>query len=203
MTEAQHQFDVPSPSQVPPEIQAAPAIAAATGGPGELVSTNAAKLETIHNEFAEFHEGYISRYIELADTKAAWAFAIASGSIAYIVGSELPGFLAIPWSLRWISFIVTVALFLASATYSFLVIAPRLGSSGETVVYFEAVAKRKSADDYVKDVASKNEAELAEARLKHCYDISRICTRKYGFLRRAALLGVPALAGLGVMLFLR
>jgi hypothetical protein len=205
MNETQHQSESAPPSQVPEEIQSAPKIAVATAAPGELIATGIVKLEAAHSKFAEFHEGYVSRYIGLADTKAAGAFAVSSGSIAYIVGNiRLQTFLLQPaWNPHFVLSITTFALLITSALCSFRVIAPRFSSSGEGIVYFGAVANRKSADDFVCDVASRGEGELTEARLKHCYDISRICVRKYEYLGKAIVVGVAALAGLAGMLLVK
>jgi hypothetical protein len=100
-------------------------------------------------------------------------------------------------------FSATMLLLVISAACSFLVIAPRLTSSiDEGIVYFGAVARRKSADEYVRDISSKSENDLTEARLKHCYDISGICARKYKYLRNAIWFGLPGLVGMAIVLLL-
>jgi Family of unknown function (DUF5706) len=106
------------------------------------------------------------------------------------------------WGAPMALYVSTAALLVTSATFSFLVIAPRLGStSGESLVYFGAVAERKTVDEYVRAVGSQSEAQLTEARLKHCYEISRICDRKYSLLGAAIVVGIPALVGLAALLF--
>jgi len=203
MTDKQGLATQSTSAQVPPEIQAAGRISSPSSGSPELVQTPPLQLEATHGNFAEFHQGYVSHYIELADTKASWAFAIAGGAIAYIVGnSSLQTAVHTGgWPILILS-ITAISLLLVSATCSFLVIAPRLANTpGEGVVYFGAVSQRASADQYVESIAAKNESQLIEARLKHCYDISKVCTQKYEYLRKAILTGIPALFDFGVLLF--
>jgi len=204
MTETQHRTDQAHKVQVPAAIEAAPQIVAAQGPVGNLATKETPKLNSAHNEFAGFHQEYVSHYIELSDTKAASAFAISTAALAYIFGGDLQELLLQPaFNAPFVVSISTVLLLVVSASFSFLTIAPRFSTSGEGIVYFGSVANRKSADDYVRDIASKDEAGLIEARLKHSYDISRICVRKYQSLRKAIVAGVPALFGLASMLLLK
>lgn len=195
MTKGQQPANRAAINQVPPLIQAAPPLATAAGPNGDIVATETPQLDSFHNEFAAFHEGYVSRYIELADTKAAWTFAIASGLLAYIFNDEtLRAVLRTPqWDGEFLFLAATAVLLAISAALSFIVIAPRLGTSGESVVFFGAVASRTSADVYVKDIASKSESDLTDVRIRHCYDLSKICHRKYGWLKASIWFGIPAL----------
>jgi hypothetical protein len=204
MTDMQQQADPATPIRVPPEIVAADRIAAPVLGPAEVVTNNAPPLEAAHTDFAEFHEGYVSRYIELADTKASWAFAIAAGAIAFMAGNDhIRAMLGGDWNSAFVLVLTTSMLLLVSSVFSFLVIAPRLGnSSGEGLVYFGAVAQMKSAEAYVRAISSHTEAQMTEARLKHCYELSRICTRKYEYLGKAICVGIPALCGLASVLLM-
>lgn len=198
MSDTQRRSDTPSASAVPPEIEGAPSIAVPVTGQGEIVSTDAPQLDESHRSFAEFHQGYVSAYIQFADTKAAWVFAVASGLLAYVFGNdELRALMFLPaWNLPFILLIGTILLLALSAVLSFLVISPRLPTSGEGVVFFSAVARKSSADSYVREIASMNDPALTEARLKHSYDISRVCARKYGHLRWAFWTGVLGLIGM-------
>lgn len=183
-------------SNVPPEIAAAPAIGVPESGVGLLQVIPTANLKAEHGEFAEFHEDYVRNYINLADNKAAWAFAIAGGVLAYLVtDAGIRSILLTPsLSVQFSVVALSILLLCASAACSFLVVAPRLSSpSNEGVVFFGAVAKRKSAASYIADVAAMSPEGLTEARIKHCFDISRVCARKYFFLRIAIWVGVAAL----------
>lgn len=199
----QHSEAAPNGS-VPPEIQGAPNILSPTGNPGRIVSTGTPALDESHRTFAEFHQGYVSGYIEFADTKAAWAFTIAAALIGYIVNTkEIIGVLLSPvWSMKYATFVLTVFLLVLSAISSFLAIAPRFSRSGEGVVFFSAVAKKRSADAYVREVAAMSDGQLTEARIKHSYDISRVCSQKFWWLRIAFWFGILGLIGMAAVVLL-
>lgn len=98
------------------------------------------------------------------------------------------------WSRQMAVLLVGIGLLIASAFFSFRVVAPRLKSpSGEGVVFFGAVAAQRSAGEYVSAVAARDKRALTEARLKHCYDVSTVCSRKYQNLKWALWLGLPGL----------
>jgi hypothetical protein len=200
MNQEQQRSDAPSPEQVAPEILQAPRIASPATDAGDIVATDAPRLGEAHGSFAEFHQGYVSGYIQFADTKAAWVFAIASGLLAYIFSTRaMETTLLLPaWSVPFVLASATLLLLVLAAAFSFLVIAPRFSRTGDGIVFFASVAKKKSADSFVREIASMNEGRLTEARLKHCYDISFVCARKYKYLRLAfwtGLLGLIAMAG--------
>lgn len=146
-----------------------------------------------HAAFAEFHEGYVSRHIQLADTKASFVFGGVSALIAYLFSKpEVKTVLFAPtWTGAWPFLLAAVMLLAGSAASAFSVIAPRLKSSGEGIVYFGAVSTRSTAADYEREIGAKTESELVSARLRHCYDVSRICSRKYTYLRRAMWMAFP------------
>ena len=204
MTDAQQPADSPKPRAIPPEILHAPPIATSSESSGDVVPTDEAAPQSFHSDFAEFHEGYVSRYIELADTKAAWTFAIATGLLAYAFGSEKIGPLFSSPKFEWpfVVLLISACLLAASASFSFLVIVPRLSMTSEGIVYFGAVSRRKSAASYSREIRAKNEAELTNARLMHCYDLSAICWRKFSRLRAAIWTGVPPLVGILMLLLL-
>jgi hypothetical protein len=155
-------------------------------------------LAAHHQEFADFEEGYIRNYISLADTKAAWAFAIASGVLVYLLGKDPLRATMVKPVCSWVYLLVvaTLLLLVASAIFSFRVVAPRLHTSrGEEVVFFGAVANRPNARKYIEDVAALSAEELTGRRLTHCYDVAKVCTAKYGNLRAAIWIGLPGLAG--------
>lgn len=184
-------------SQIPAAVQAAPPIGVPAVGQAEVASTGAARLEEHHADFAEFQEAYVRHYIGLADTKAAWSFTIASGVLAYLVGqAEVRAALLAPeCSIKFMLLVGSVISLVLSAFFAFRVVAPRLTSqSGEGVVFFGAVAAKASAEAYIRDVVSRSHAELTSARLQHCYDVSKICTKKYGSLKKSIWFGVPALS---------
>lgn len=179
------------------ELRSAPSLAVPETGRGEIVPSSVSLLEEHHADFAGFQEDYVRNYISLADTKAAWTFTIASGVLAYLIGTEKTKDVLLAPVLSWpyASLIASVLLLVVSAFFSFRVVAPRLASkSGEGIVFFGSVAAKDDAASYVSEVAAHDPAEITEARLKHCFDVSKVCDGKYASLKKAIWFGLPALA---------
>lgn len=190
---------------LPHEITTAPKLKDAPTSDGELVPTAVERFEEHHGTFAEFHHGYVSQYITLADTKAAWAFAVTSGALAFLLSDmQLRNLLLQPsWTPTYVLLATVLVLLLTSSLCAFLVIAPRFTTSGEGLVFYKHVAARTDARAYARAIASKSVSELTYARLKHTYDLSRVCTKKYDYLAKAMWLGLPALGGAGLVLLQR
>jgi hypothetical protein len=145
-------------------------------------------------EFATFHEGYVSRYIQLADAKAGTALVVTGGVLGYLLGQD--GFVA-ELTLRsgyWeAALAIAAGLALAvSAVLCFAVIAPRGSKPGTSLVYFGDVARRQTAD-FVDAVRTAGVDGLVRERLGHTHAISGICRRKYGLLRVALGSGAAGL----------
>jgi hypothetical protein len=153
------------------------------------------QLLDFHRDFANFHEGYVRSYISLADTKAGIIFALTSSIIAYLFSdAHFHKLLFMPtrsWSTG-LAYISSSALLLA-ATFSAWVIAPRTLHTGEGLVFFGSVSRYRSDLAYVRAVRESSEAELTEARLRHCYNVSQVCWRKYRVLRSAIWSGAIGL----------
>jgi len=180
----------------PPYNEVRPTQVESSSSPKETV------LEDYHGTFAEFHEGYVRAYIALADTKAAWTFAVSSGVLAYLLGSDNSRALLLnpSWTPQFVIGATAVLFLSLSSVCSFLVIAPRLSvPSGDGVVFFGHVAARPTAAKFVSDIAKLKFGDIIEARLRHAYDVAKICDRKYGLLRKAIWLGFPGL--LSALLF--
>lgn len=186
-----------TPTLIVEEVRSAPSLAVPETDRGEIVPPSAPPLEEHHANFADFQEEYVRNYISMADTKAAWTFTIASGILVYLIGTYKikDALLAPVLSWSYASLIISVLLLVVSAFFSFRVVAPRLASkSGEGIVFFGSVAAKDDAASYVSEVAAHGPAEITEARLKHCFDISRVCDGKYASLKKAIWFGLPALA---------
>lgn len=190
---------------VPPEIGHGPRLDAvpATEPTLEQMPTNG--LDLHHSEFAAFHEQYVRHYIQLADAKAGFCFGLFTALLGYLVSKDavqrvlLNPLCTLEFGVASLAFL----LLLAAAACAFIVIAPRLASpTGEGIVFFGAVAQRASGNDYIVDVAGHSPAELTALRLKHCFDTSKICERKYGFLKAAIWLAMPALGFVLITLLL-
>jgi hypothetical protein len=145
--------------------------------------------------FADFHEQYTGRYIALADTKAALVLAFAGGLLGYLAGSPLIKN-ANPETRYWLTLLLLASFLLLSASFvlAFLVVWPRRKRSGKDMVFWKGVAAYSSAGEYVAAFDSLDETLLAEHRLVHCYDLSRVCRTKYDLLSRSLIYGA---AGIG------
>lgn len=183
-------------SPVPEQIANAPALGARIGQSGPLAQSEGPSFEDYHASFAEFHEGYVRHYIALADTKAGLAFAVATGvlSATFASGTRLEVLANPVWSPGYALVVTCAALLLLSAVFSFLVVAPRLSvRSGEELVFFVHVAQRPNAEAYAAEIGGSSQSKLTGARLRHCFDVSKICTRKYDQLSKGVWFGLLGL----------
>lgn len=149
---------------------------------------------TAELEFATFHEGYISRYIQLADAKAGSALVVTAGALGYLLGQEtyVAALRLQSGYLEAILALVAGLCLATSAALSFGVIAPRHSKPGTSLVYFADVARRQPAE-FIEAVKSAGADGLAHERLVHTHTISGICTRKYTLLRWVLSVGAGGL----------
>ena len=210
MNENNQEHKTSAKTNTPKKIKDVPKI----GNPsnmGEIKHSQLASLSEHHKEFAEFHEGYVSRYIQLADTKASWVFALASALLVFMVSdNDLNAmYISLKGDVIGNGIILGIilgifALLLLSALFAFLVIAPNLRSpSGEGVVFFGTVAKYQDNNTYVTTVAKLTDQEMTKLRLKHCFDVSKVCAKKYKNLKCAIWLGATGAFLLVALVFLR
>lgn len=156
----------------------------------------ASGLGQLEFEFAGFHEEYLSRYIQLADTKAGTALVVVAATLGYLLGlDKFVSALCLHGTLpkSGLAIATSVLLGVAGAT-SFAVIAPRGSPPGSGLIYWEDVARR-TRDQFVVDVGTAGADGLALARLRHTYVLSLICRRKYQVLRAALWAGALGLCG--------
>ena len=141
--------------------------------------------------FVSFEHMYLLTYIQLADSKASVFLAMTSGALAYIFGR---------YGFAWLSFrdigshmvvlLVAMALLALSAAYAFAVIVPRLGNPVRSIIHFRSVVRLGSARDYADDIIATPRREMFEQQIAWCYDLARVCARKYRLLDMSLWLGV-------------
>lgn len=142
--------------------------------------------------FADFEEQYITKYIRMADAKAGATLILSGGSLAYFVNDRVfrddlkYNFL----SLEWVAAAATTVLLALSTYFAFRVIAPRTPTSGQSVVFWRDIAGHLDAAVYSQMVRSLTADQMAIARLRHVFDLSKACNAKYEVLQRAMFLGI-------------
>lgn len=142
------------------------------------------KLGQLELEFATFHEGYVSRYIQLADAKAGTALIIIATTLGYLLSIDrFVSALLLHSNCRNSALAIATTLMLTgSGCWSFFVIAPRGGSRGNSLIYWSDVARRQTRD-FVDAVQAAGLEGIAREHLEHAHAIAKICDRKYRSLR--------------------
>jgi len=135
--------------------------------------------------FCEFTHEYLRQYIELADQKAAFLFAITSAVSGYIITSKVSPFVnSIDWQLplNWslMAGKASVLLFLISALSCILAVLPRLKRNERPgLIFWEEIIAVDSADKYVKMVGNHNDQSMSYEIAAHSHTLAGICNRKY------------------------
>jgi hypothetical protein len=147
--------------------------------------------------FADFHDEYLARNIQLADSKAGVVATAVAGTIGLLLSQAQfraalreAAFSADWWLSRATVGALCLAFFLA-----FFVIAPRSAKSKGQPVDFEQVAEFPDARAFLADLQRRGPDGVTECRIANCFDIAKVCVQKYAFLRRAL-----SFAGLGAIL---
>ncbi len=149
--------------------------------------------------FCEFTHAYLRQYIELADQKAAFLFAIVSAISGYVITSKASPF-AIPINcnlpLNWvhISGKASLLLFLISAIACIWVVLPRLKQNDKPgPIFWGEIVAVNSADEYAKMVGNNKDQATSYGVAMHVHTLAVICNRKYFWLKMAmyaALVGL-------------
>lgn len=140
---------------------------------------------------AESHE-YVREYIRNADQKAIFYFSVCSALLAFEHTQN--------WGYRWmkspsvwtaadlVTFVAMITLALAASLFLWTVL-PRLGGSPRGVIFFKAIVGFNNVDDYVADVVRRPETDLATEKLRHCFELAKVASRKYDVLNAGLLCG--------------
>jgi hypothetical protein len=147
--------------------------------------------------FADFHEQYLARNIQLADSKAGVIATAVAGTIGLLLSQAQfrTALRAAAFSADWWLSGATVAALGFAFLLAFFVIAPRSAKSKDHPVDFEQVAEFPDARAFLADLQLRGADGVTECRIANCFDIARVCVQKYAFLRRAL-----SFAAIGVML---
>lgn len=144
------------------------------------------KEQEIKLRFSEETHQYVREYIRLADQKATFFFAGATALLAYLHKLGFANRWAInpnTWMLvDMLSFVSTVSLTLSTIA-CLLAIIPRLDGSKRSTIFFGAIREFESAQSYASEVIRLSPSELCEEKLKHIYELTDICKKKYAVLK--------------------
>jgi pycsar effector protein len=162
--------------------------------PGSAISTEKLTPSDFDYKsfFADQTHTYIRGYIQAADQKATFYFAFFAAIIAY---SDTTGFLQ-KWIVdisNWkileaVSFLS--ALLLVLSAFGFLwVVKPRLSGSKRGLVFFKAISEFDSQGEYFAEIASKPVMKLYEEKVKHTFELAKVCSNKYRILGISLWLG--------------
>lgn len=198
------------PATVPQEVLQGPEITSINpnspteASPPDLGSPSRQKTEGEDTSesgrvFCEFTHQYLRQYIELADQKAAFLFAVVSALSAYAVSSSFSPF-ANPaiwcWPPDWHHFAgkISIFLFFFSAFFCILVVLPRLWPNPQPgLIFWEDILAMPSQEKYVETACSQTSQTASCQMAKHAYTLAGVCKRKYLLLKLAmysALLGL-------------
>jgi len=74
------------------------------------------------------------------------------------------------------------------------VVKPRLSGSKTGLVFFNAIAEFESQTEFFNEMASTSAAKLYEEKVRHTFEISKVCSNKYRALGVSISLGGFGLA---------
>lgn len=141
----------------------------------------------------DFVHGSLMQNITLADRKAGILFTLVSAALLFLF-TRVPQTLDGTTGALWLAVVV---LLVAGAGSAFLVVFPRIRRSGPGVLFWGAVAAQPDRHAYIAEVCRQEPAALARGKLGYCYDLARICARKFHMLRLAMMCSAA-----GLVLFL-
>lgn len=164
-----------------------------------------ADLDT-RGEFASFAHQYIRDYIALADQKATFFFTGATALLAFLYNQNVSDHWLKPlmeWNILDTIAFVAMAALAAGALLALLVIIPRTPGSRRGFLFWQAIAEYDTGRQYSDELWRLSGPSLVQIKAEHCYELARVCRRKYWMLRSALWTGAVGLAGsLFVFLFL-
>lgn len=154
--------------------------------------------------FAESVHQYVREYIRLADQKATFLFAGATALLAFLYKNGVSARWLKPvmqWSvLDTVAFVAMTALALG-ILLALLVVIPRTTGSRRGFLFWEAVAEYETGRQYSDELGLLSSGTLFQVKAEHCFDLARVCRRKYGVLRAAMWAGAAGLLA-SVIVFL-
>lgn len=158
-------------------------------------------------EFARANHKYIREFIQLADQKSAVVITIGTALLAYLFERDLTEQWLRPlqtWEFTsFISSVAMIAIALAVLT-ALAVVVPRLKGASDGLIFWSAIDRFESSAEYADAVLIEDDEHRVHARLEHCYELAKVCNRKYRTLNWSIRIGAVGLgASVLYLLFLR
>lgn len=208
MTHQSHQSDTETslePVAATATLTSRPVTADSTSGIKHLESTKTYQQKEleIRLKFAEETHQYIREYIRLADQKATFFFAGSTALLAYLNSlGFVNSWLTKPSTWRLVDVLACVSTIglIASAVAFASAVIPRTSGSRRGLVFFGAIAEYENSNQYATDIIKSDLQELYGSKLMHNYDISKVCTRKYGMLKWGQWIGIGAVIAFMLLL---
>ncbi len=155
-------------------------------------------------KFAEEIHQYIREYIRLADQKAGFIFTASVALLALLYQKGVfKNWLRLPnqWHLADVFALLAVLALSLAAFTSICVVVPRLKGSPRGYIYWNSIAAYESGDKYAEAIIDLTKPELAGSKLKHCYELAKVCRSKYIMLKRSFWAGLLGLVFIIPLLF--
>jgi hypothetical protein len=147
-------------------------------GSGPPPRASAAEISTFANDV----HVYLRQNVTWADQKAGFVFASSSAVLAYLHSKGWFEFLRGRSSMRpgQVALAVGSGCLLAALGACLATYWPRRKGRPDGVVFWGAIARESfSAGDYVSRVRERTADDLADEKLRHAFELARICDAKF------------------------
>jgi Family of unknown function (DUF5706) len=161
-------------------------------------------------KFASDLHAYLQQNISWADTKAAFLFAASGALLAYLHNQGLtkrvmPALMEIPNTLSNTVGMTALGALIVAACAAFGTFWPRIGGDAQGIIFWKAIATTfRTPQSFADGILARNPRSLAEAKLHHCWELAKVCQRKFRWVNVATYAGalgfITALVYLAVWL---
>lgn len=154
--------------------------------------TKDSKVPDYMSNFSEFIHHYLRQYINLADQKAGFVFALSSAIFVYIFLAKFSPlkecFVACPLNWHGIWGYLALTCFFLSSAFCVWVVLPNLNKGKPKTsgfIFWEEIKKFANSTDYFEKISKQTEREILKSKTDHVFILAKICSEKYLFLKIA------------------
>lgn len=168
----------------------------APDAPAQQTGTETPIPDAAQERALDFVHASALQHVVMADRKAGIVFTLLSAALLFLF-TRMPVF-AWPPDAEAALWLVTVALLVSATALAFLVVLPRVrGATTPGVLFWGAIARHRNSAAFVEALCANEASQLGRGKAAYCYELSRICQRKFQLLQLALVM-----AAAGLMLFL-